>query len=61
MKNIHVAGIMSSFRDLVNHGAAPADNTASTGQTAYSSMALETMMSEIVRPSYAPFQPPTIN
>src|SRR5262245_4332246 len=46
--NILIAEIMTAFRDLVNHAAAPVDNTASTGQTGYSSMALEIMMSGIV-------------
>ncbi|KAK4150461.1 hypothetical protein C8A00DRAFT_36926 [Chaetomidium leptoderma] len=48
-KNILIADIMTSFRDLINHAAAPVDNTASTGQTAYSSMALETMMSGVIK------------
>jgi hypothetical protein len=47
--NILIAEIMTAFRDLVNHAAAPVDNTASAGQTGYSSMALEIMMSGIVR------------
>lgn len=50
---------MTSFRDLVNHAAAPVDSTASTGQTAYNSLAMGAKMSSIVRPSYAshPLQP----
>ncbi|KAG7291278.1 hypothetical protein NEMBOFW57_001290 [Staphylotrichum longicolle] len=47
--NILIAEIMTAFRDLVNHAAAPVDNTASTGQTGYSSMALEIMMSGIIK------------
>ncbi|KAK3295182.1 uncharacterized protein B0H64DRAFT_441607 [Chaetomium fimeti] len=48
-KNILIAEIMTSFRDLVNHAAAPVDSTASTGQTAYSSMAMGTKMSSIIK------------
>ncbi|KAK4097631.1 hypothetical protein N658DRAFT_500240 [Parathielavia hyrcaniae] len=40
---------MASFRDLINTAAAPVDNTASTGQAAYRSMALQTMMSGVVK------------
>ncbi|KAL1838173.1 hypothetical protein VTJ49DRAFT_2975 [Mycothermus thermophilus] len=48
-KNILIAQIMAAFRDLINLGAAPVDNNVSTGQTAYSSMALETTMSEMIK------------
>ncbi|KAH6635809.1 major facilitator superfamily domain-containing protein [Chaetomium tenue] len=48
-KNILIAEIMTSFRDLVNHAAAPVDSTASTGQTAYSSLAMGTKMSSIIK------------
>ncbi|KAL2270622.1 hypothetical protein VTJ83DRAFT_2806 [Remersonia thermophila] len=48
-KNILIAQIMAAFRDLINLGAQPVDNNVSTGQTAYSSMALETTMSEMIK------------
>ncbi|KXX77952.1 Mediator of RNA polymerase II transcription subunit 22 [Madurella mycetomatis] len=41
---------MTAFRDLVNHAAARVDSTASTGQAAYSSMALEIIMSSLASP-----------
>ncbi|KAK4118571.1 hypothetical protein N657DRAFT_651124 [Parathielavia appendiculata] len=40
---------MAAFRDLINTAAAPVDNTASTGQAAYRSMALQTIISGIVK------------
>ncbi|KAK4233840.1 hypothetical protein C8A03DRAFT_38417 [Achaetomium macrosporum] len=48
-KNILTAEIVAAFRDLVNHGAAMVDNSASTGQAAYNSMALEILMSQIIK------------
>lgn len=39
---------MTSYRDLLNHAAAEVNSSASTGQAAYSSMALEIMMSGLV-------------
>ncbi|GAB1319877.1 Mediator of RNA polymerase II transcription subunit 22 [Madurella fahalii] len=48
-KNILIATIMTAFRDLINHAAAKVDSTASTGQAAYSSMALEIIMSSLVK------------
>ncbi|KAL2019033.1 hypothetical protein VTK56DRAFT_10137 [Thermocarpiscus australiensis] len=48
-KNILMAEIMTSFRDLINHAAAKVDSTASTGQAGYSSMALEIMMSGLIK------------
>ncbi|KAL2123625.1 hypothetical protein VTJ04DRAFT_4080 [Mycothermus thermophilus] len=47
-KNILIAQIMAAFRDIVYIGTSPIDNNASTGQTAYSSMALQTVMSQII-------------
>ncbi|KAK4108085.1 hypothetical protein N656DRAFT_740661, partial [Canariomyces notabilis] len=48
-KNILIAEIMTAFRDLVTHAAAKVDSTASTGQAAYSSMALEFTMSSLIK------------
>ncbi|KAL2134414.1 hypothetical protein VTI74DRAFT_253 [Chaetomium olivicolor] len=48
-KNILIAQVMTAFRDLVNNAAAPVDSTASTGQAAYSSLAIETGMTSIVK------------
>ncbi|KAJ4290014.1 hypothetical protein N0V88_006815 [Collariella sp. IMI 366227] len=48
-KNILIAQVMTAFRDLVNTAAAPVDSTASTGQAAYSSLAIETGMTGIIK------------
>ncbi|KAK4032015.1 hypothetical protein C8A01DRAFT_41556 [Parachaetomium inaequale] len=48
-KNILIADIVTSVRDLFSLAIAPVDNTASTGQTAESSMAMETKMSAITK------------
>jgi hypothetical protein len=51
---------MTSYRDLLNHAAAKVNNSASTGQAAYSGMALEIMMSGIVCPPLQPPHPPSL-
>lgn len=48
---------MTAFRDLINHAAARVDNTASTGQAAYNSMALEIIMSSLVSSTLLPLLP----
>ncbi|AEO68655.1 b467b1b6-d36a-49a4-a4eb-34024350c8a5 [Thermothielavioides terrestris] len=48
-KNVLVAEIMTAYRDLVKHATAQVDSSASTGQAAYSSMALGIMMSQIIK------------
>ncbi|KAK3897463.1 hypothetical protein C8A05DRAFT_38983 [Staphylotrichum tortipilum] len=48
-KNILVAQLITAFRDLEKLATDPVDSTATIGQTAYISMATETLMSVLIK------------
>ncbi|KAL2187747.1 hypothetical protein L209DRAFT_779686 [Thermothelomyces heterothallicus CBS 203.75] len=48
-KNILIADILTSVRDYFNLALAPVDDTASTGQTAERSLAMETKLSAMIK------------
>ncbi|KAK4243878.1 hypothetical protein C7999DRAFT_44394 [Corynascus novoguineensis] len=48
-KNILIADILTSVRDYFNLALAPVDDTASAGQTAERSLAMETKLSAVIK------------
>ncbi|KAK3357902.1 hypothetical protein B0T25DRAFT_499552 [Lasiosphaeria hispida] len=48
-ENKLIAEILSGFRGLIKHGADRVSSTASTGQAAYNSMAIEILMSGLTK------------